>query len=175
MSSRMTMAASVNCSIQRTRCNKSKNCNTSPALRMETLWQQDTISPPLLRRVWFPHERARSIYICAKCFRHNKPKKRWEISMSPFICVCMPMQTAPTHETEAKKVFDHFFVWRVPFTVFVRRPGPPAVSREDGPPAVMWWWRTPVLWKKKKNLVGRNCGLSPESSCRTVVPLLHQC
>lgn len=56
--------------------------------------------------------------------------------MLPFICVCMPTQTAPTHETEAKKkkyltIFScdvcrspSLFVVRAP-QLFLVRMGPP--------------------------------------------------
>lgn len=134
MSSRMTMAVSVSRSIHE-RCVASwKRQHVSCSMCNNTLWQRDTISLPLLHCVWFRDERARSIYICAKCFRHKKPKKKKKGQESYWchrLCVSVPAQTA-SHIIPRKKVFDDFScdVCRSQSLFVVR---PLTVSRKNGP------------------------------------------
>lgn len=131
MSLRITSAVSVNCTIQWTGCSEQKNRSASPALHMETPWQQDTVSPLLLRHVWFPNKCARSIYIFvpnALDTRNQKGKVR-DVAV---LCERVLTQT-PDMKLGQRKVFDHFFVWRVQFTIFVRCLGPRLFLVRTGP------------------------------------------
>lgn len=152
MSSRMTMAVSVSRSIHEWCVTSWKRQHVSCSMCNDTLWQRDTISLPLLHCVWFRDERARSIYICAKCFRHKKPKKKdkRDIDVTVYMCA-RDGADGITHNTEEESIW-RFFMWRVPFTVFVRCPALNCFSWVRA--LMMWWWKTQFRERKKKFFVG---------------------